>query len=249
MKLKHVLLPIASALTMAAATAAAQVYSTNTVGYVNTLFHPGYNWFGNPFDAANNSLSALIATAPEGTTVSLWNSTLNLYTPTAAFTGGGWSSDFALDPGTGALLDAPSPFTNTFVGTVLNFDGSVWGGPFSEPPPFAGPDGFYLLSSKTPIALSGHVFDPVPETFSVFEAIIGRAPHEGEQVTTLDPLTQIYSTTTFVGGAWDNGDPSLAVGQAAMFNIGAVPEPSVLGLLAIGLGTLGIARSRLGSNT
>jgi hypothetical protein len=79
----------------------------------------------------------------------------------------------------------------------------------------------------------------------VFEAIIGRTPHNGEQVTTLNPLTQTYTTTTFLGGVWNNGDPVLPIGQAAMFNIGPVPEPSALGLLLAGLGVTGIARRRL----
>ena len=113
---------------LAAATAPAQVYNTNIVGYGNTTFQPGYNWFGNPLDAPPNMLSALIPTAPNGTTVSLWSSTLNLFTPTVTFTGGAWSSDLTLSPGTGAALHTPSLFINTFVGTVLDFDGSAWVG-------------------------------------------------------------------------------------------------------------------------
>ncbi len=231
---------------LAAATAPAQVYSSNVVGYVNTPFQPGYNWFGNPLDAPPNMLSALIPTAPNGTTVSFWSSTLNLFTPTVTFTGGAWSSDLTLNPGTGAALHTPSLFTNTFVGTVLSFDGSAWGGgAFSQPPPFAGPNGIYLLSSKAPIALSGHVFNSALSQYSVFESVIGRAPLAGEWVQTLDSLTQVIHQSTFDGSIWVGGDPSLAVGQAAMFNVGPVPEPSALGLLALGLGAFGISRRRL----
>jgi len=67
-----------------------------------------------------------------------------------------------------------------------------------------------------------------------FNDVVGRDPQDGESVTTLDGGTQLYSTTTFNSGAWNNGAPLLAVGQSAFFNIAAVPEPSVLGLLGIG---------------
>jgi hypothetical protein len=143
------------------------------------------------------------------------------------------------------LLHTPSDFINTFTGEVLDFNGSPYDGiQLHEPPPFAGPNGLYLFSSKAPAALSGHVFDPINGPLAVFQAIIGRDPQQGEQVTTLNPLTQIYTTTTFMNGAWNNGDPSLAVGQAAMFNIGPVPEPSGVSLLALGLGMLSLARRR-----
>ena len=233
-------------LALCAFTARAQsnVYSLNIVGYVNAIFQPGNNWFGNPLSnttasGTDNTLSQLFPIAPDGTTVSLWNAMQNQYTPSATFSGGAWSGDLALEPGTGALLNTPSLFTNTFVGTVLDLNGSGWDGLSLHPPqPFSGPNGLYLLSSQCPVAL------PVSGGPSTFEAIIGRAPREGEQVTTLDPLTQTYATTTFVGGAWNNGDPSLAIGQAALFNLGPVPEPSVLGLMAVGLGVLGLHRYR-----
>jgi PEP-CTERM motif len=248
MKVKLQLFPIASAFMMAAATLQAQspVYSLNAVGYTTTAFQPGANWFGNTLDAGDNTLNALMPTAPTGTTVSLWNSTLNQFTPTATFLGTGWSSDPTINPGTGALLQTTTQFNNVFVGTVLDLDGTPWNinDNFSEPPPFTGPAGLYLLNSKTPVLLSGTVFDPSQNEYPVFESIIGRAPLNGEQVTTLDPLTQTYVTTTYDDGAWNNGVPSLAVGQAAMFNLEAVPEPSIWALLAVGLGTLGFVRIR-----
>jgi hypothetical protein len=215
------------------------------IGYVNVAFEPGDNWFGNPLQYTNQ-LDLLIPTAPDGSTVSLWDSTADRFDSTATFDHGTWSTNLTLNPGTGALFHTPSLFTNTFVGIVLNFDGTPYSGSLTEPPPFAGANGIYLFSSKAPVALSGHVFDPVNGKLSVFEAIMGRAPNTGEQVTTLDPLTQTYTTTTFLGGVWNNGDPSLAPGEAAMFNIGPVPEPSVLALSAIGTCGLAIARHRRG---
>ena len=250
-KLAKILSAIGFIAVMTAVPTQAQIYSPNTVGYATVTLQPGLNWIGNPLDLtpSPNLLSAVIPTAPDGTTVSLWNSTLDQYTPSSIFTTGiGWSSDLTLNPGTGVLLDTPSQFNNLFVGTVQDLNGSIWGGgPFSEPSPFAGPSGQYLLSSKAPLALSGNVFNPALGEYSVFQSIIGRDPQTGESVTTLNPLTQTYFTTTWTGTAWNNGDPSLAVGQAAMFNIGLVPEPSALGLLALGLGLFGILRRCLRS--
>jgi PEP-CTERM motif len=211
----------------------------NIVGYVNLTFQPGANWFANPLvnPTPYDSLSALFPTAPNGTTVSLWDPTTSQFTTTSTFNNGAWSLNFNLDPGTGALLDTSSQFANTFTGTVENFDGTIVPGDnsFTQPPAFSGPNGIYFFSSKAPITLSGTTFGP--NTDAVFQSIIGRAPQQGESVTTLNALTQTYTTTTFLNGAWNNGIPTLAIGQAAMFNLGPVPEPSSLALIA--LGTIG----------
>ena len=212
------------------------------MGYVNETFQPGNNWFGNPLDnEANNLLSDIIPSAPLGTTVSLWNSVSDSFGPTATWNGTLWSAQLTLAPGTGALLDTPSPFTNAFVGEVLDLGGSVYtdpGAPLKEPPPFGGPSGRYLFSSKAPLALSGHVFNGTEGEYSVFESIIGRAPEQGDQVTTLNSLTQTTTTSTFSGGAWDV-DPTLGVGQAAFFTL--VPEPSAVALFLVGLVTIRVA--------
>ncbi len=210
--------------------AQSNVYSIHIVGYVNKAFQAGDNLFGNPLESTN-TLSYVIPTAPEGTTVSLWNPPGNAYGPIATFTSGAWDTDFTLNPGMGAKLHTPALFTNTFIGTVLAPDGSYFdGNAINPPPPFSGVDGLYLLSSKFPATLSG------TSTLSVFEYILGRAPHEGEQFTTLDPATQLYHTTIFLSGDWNNGAPRLGVGESAFFNIGpvAVPEPSVASFVLAG---------------
>jgi len=248
MKRNYLPLTLTVALGLSAVSVGAQsgVSSGDVLGYLNQTFQPGANWLENPFSESSPTLSTLIPTAPDGTTVSLWNAGLNQFGPAATFSAGAWTTDLTLSPGTGAQLNAPATFTTTFYGVVLNFDGAPYDGfDVGVPAPFATPAGLYLLGSLFPVSLSGHVFDPAQGQFSVFEAIIGRAPHEGEQVTTLDPLTQTYTTTTFLDGAWNNGDPSLAVGGAALFNLNVVPEPSAVGLLALGLGALSLARRRL----
>ncbi len=223
----------------------------NIVGYVNLTFQTGANWFANPLNAGNDSLSSIMPTAPDGTTVSLWNTAANQFTTTSTFSGGAWSDNFVLDPGTGALLNAPSQFVSTFTGSVENFDGTppgTGGGVdinFTEPPVFSGVNGIYFFGSKAPLALSGNIFqNTAPSSYSVFLSILGRAPHEGEQFTTLNAATQTYTTTTFTGGAWNNGVPTLAIGQAGMFNLGPVPEPSSIVLLLAGVASVFALRRR-----
>jgi hypothetical protein len=212
----------------------------NIVGYVNLTFQTGANWFANPLLSTapgGDSLNTIIPTAPNGTTLSLWNSTANQFTTTSTFDNGAWSANLVLDPGTGALLNAPSQFINTFVGDAENFDGTIatGGGLTGVPQVFSGPNGIYFLSCKGPVALSGN---------DVLQDIIGRGPLNGEQVTTLDAMTQTYSTTTFLNGVWNNGDPTVAVGSAAMINIGPVPEPSSVALMLAGVASVIAVRRR-----
>ena len=216
---------------------------SNIVGYVNRGFLPGDNLFGNPLLSTNQFLSSIMPVAPAGTTISLWDSSARQFTLGSTYNAGGWSLDLSLLPGQGALLHTDMSFTNCFVGSPLAPDGSFWAddSPMDPPPPFSGPDGIYLLSSVCPLNLG------VTNLFPAFEYIVGRAPQEGEQVTALDAATQLYHTTTFSGGAWDNGDPILPVSGAALFNIGpvVVPEPSCLALGACGILLVTISRRRL----
>jgi hypothetical protein len=220
----------------------------NIVGYVNLTFQPGANWFANPLLNTDiggddlDSLSSIMPTAPDGTTISLWNPAANQFATTSTFNNGAWSDNLVLDPGTGALLNAPSQFINTFTGTVENFDGTIANtdNSFGTAPLFSGPDGFYFLACKTSVALSGN---------EVLQDIIGRGPQNGEQVTTLNALTQTYTTTTFLNGAWNNGDPTLAVGSAAMINLGPAPEPSSVALILAGVASVIAVRRRQVSKT
>ena len=217
-------------------------YSTYAVGYVNYQFLPGDNLFGipvQPSDGLDNALvnqvGSLFENPPDGTTLSIWNPAARAYDQTSVYSQvSGWSKNLTLNLGQGALLHTPSAFVNTFVGDVMAPDGTRWAldTPLSAhlPQAYAGPGGLYLLSSKAPLNVLSS-----PD-YPVFTYILGRDPRPGEQVTWLDAATQIYETTTFSGGHWDNGDPTLTIGGAAFFNLGsesalvAIPEPTTVSL-------------------
>jgi hypothetical protein len=164
-----------------------------------------------------------------GTVASLWDPQSRTYTQTSVFTSGAWSVDFTVGLGQGILLNAPTACKALFVGTVCDFDGSPDTLPSPTPPPsFVGQDGIFLLSDKAPCSLGQGGYGPV------FTYVLGRDARIGEQFTWLDATAQTYHTTNYTASGWDNGEPSLAVGQSAFFNIGPVPEPTTLALLAIG---------------
>jgi hypothetical protein len=81
-------------------------------------------------------------------------------------------------------LYTPTGFTNTFVGTVLNHDGSNLSdiSELTPPPVYSGPDGVFLLGDKAPTVDTGA---------DIFLNILGRAPNPGEQVTTWDTVSSV----------------------------------------------------------
>lgn len=219
--------------------ARAQVYSQYVVGYVNRTFVSGNNLFCNPLEANANILSVLFdpAALPVGTTISLWNPSTATFDTTSTNSGNAWTLDLTLNPGTGALLVAPSAFTTTFVGYVDDHAGNPYTGTAIIPPPplFSGPDGIYLLGDKSPIADTGT---------DIFLNILGRLPNIGEQVSTY------AGTSTYLGdGNWDV-IPTLNVGDAAFLNIGGgpniapAPEPATLTLGLLGLTLIPVFRRR-----
>ena len=217
-----------------AAVADCQVYSGNIVGYINQTLYAGDNYIANQLDTGSNTLGNIFdsGTVPEGTTFTEWNPATQQFLPTSTYdTVNGWSINYTLNLTQAGLLDAPSTFVNTFVG-------SVW-------------SGYNVISQTfTPplVTASGSVFLScvIPISDAMFYDVVGRDPLNGESVTTLDAATQTYTTTTFENGVWNNGGPSLNIGRAAFFNLEPalqpVPEPAACSLVGAGLGLLAITR-------
>lgn len=187
----------------------AQTVSGNIVGFINRRFPAGDNLIGNPFDASTNTVRGLLTGSfPNGASFSKWDSATGQYLSSSVFTSGvGWSIDYPFLPGEGALLHLPSPATNIFKGNVV---GSMVGGNISPLPAPTQTNGVYLLSSSFP--LDGRTFDD----------LTGRPPHEGETVLSFSSTSHLYVITTYRSGAWDNGSPTLNIGEAAFFNLGPV---------------------------
>lgn len=200
-----------------------QVVSINAVGYINWTFRQGDQLFGNQLLADRNNLNALLPNnVPAGTTISVWDSQSRSYlAPSVYSPASGWSIDYVLMPGIGALMHAPADFVSTFVGEIVGFDF------FSNSviPPTPPGDGMFLLACRVPL------------TGANFYNVIGRAPQEGDSVTRWDNLTGTYFSTAFRGGDWDNGEPAFKLMEGAFFNLGpaSVPEPSIFALSLTGL--------------
>ncbi len=202
-------------------------YSLNIVGYYNKPLSAGDNLVANQLNSTNNTLIGLFKSdIPDGTTFAQWDPVaLEFRSPSVFHRQTGWSINYSLSLGEGGLLHAPITFTNTFVG-------EVWSG-FEPERPFIPPlvtgEGVFQLSCVVPLGSAR------------FEHVIGRDPQEGEWVTMMNPSAQVWSTTTFRGGGWDNGIPVLSVGESAFFKLGSasisasvIPEPSAGLLCAFG---------------
>jgi hypothetical protein len=108
------------------ATSMAQnVYSLNVVGYYNvTIPAGGFAMVANQLDTTNNTLAALIPTAPDGSAFIKWNGT-SYQTALYDELEPGWlpaeRQNDTLNPGEGAFFKNSSaqPLTLTFVGEVV----------------------------------------------------------------------------------------------------------------------------------
>jgi len=216
-------------LTTASAVFGQNVYSINVVGYYNRNVVAGDNLIANQLgygaggQYSNTLDNVLTYGVADGSTFTEWDPTANAFLPLSVFSAAetNWSINYTFNLGQGGILHSPVATTCMFVGEL---DGSIYNintGEYTWNPGY-GP-GLYLLSCPVPLA---------DETFAT---IVGRDPTDGEWVRILNEATQTYTITTYHDGlGWDNGDPDLAVGQAAWFDLGpvVVPEPSAGLLLA-----------------
>jgi hypothetical protein len=170
-----------------AATAKAQVYSVNAVGYVNTALKPGFNLIANPLDAgADNVVSKLLAGLPEPAAV-------YTYTPGSGFSinvyDGEWANpNQTLVPGQGFFLRVAAASTVTFVGEVKQGSLST---PLSA--------GFNLVASQVPQA-------------GKIQTDLGLVLANNEAVYKFDAQTQQYSIFIY-DDEWLPSEPTLAVGE------------------------------------
>ncbi len=194
------------------------------IGYYNLFILPGDNLVANLLDNGDNTLNSLFSNPyiQDGATFTMWDSAANQFLPTSTYEAASmtWSIDYTFTFGEGAVFHSTSGFTNTFVGSVysgfdINTEVLNWN------PDYAA--GLHLIAN------------PIPRTGALsFQDTVGRGPLDGETVRTLNPYTQTYALTTYhAGSGWDNGTPNLSVGQAAWFDLVAVPEPSGLALAGL----------------
>jgi hypothetical protein len=149
MRTKTLLLTAAVAAAGVASTMA-QVYSVNTVGYVNVVAKGGgLTLLANPLDDGTNTLSTILAALPNKSAVQTWTG--------AGFTGaskvaGVWTPNPAIAVGQGFFVSLPAgaDVTNTFVGTVVPNSGSSVTSSL--------PAGFSLVGTILPV--SGALSDP-----------------------------------------------------------------------------------------
>lgn len=175
------------------ASAIAQVYSVNAVGYVNLTAKAGFNLWNNPLDAgADNTVAKLLPGLPEGSIVYTYdgaNFKLNTWEL------GEWSfPNDLLTPGQGFFLRLPPGAADT----TVTFVGEVMQGTLSTPLVA----GFNLVGSKVPQA-------------GLIQTNLGFTPAEqgGDTVYKFDTATGNYAISTFDLGAWDPAEPTIGVGE------------------------------------
>jgi hypothetical protein len=174
--------------------ASAQVYSVNSVGYVNMNLPAGFSLISNPLDAASNTLSALVPNVPFGTTVFQWNETTSNFDSSIFL--GSWTVDLTMEPGAGAFIQLGAATTLTFVGEVMQ-------GSLSNPIPA----GYSIRSSQVPQegALSSDL--GFPASF-------------GDTVFLFNRTTQGYDSYIFLG-TWQPSEPNVTVGESFFVSKGA----------------------------
>lgn len=175
----------------------AQVYSVNAVGYVNLQIPKGFSMIANPLKASSNTVGALLASAPDGTTI--YKFANGKFSINAKDFGEFGTPAETLNPGEGAFIEAPAAFTVTFVGEVPQ-------GALTQ----SIPKGFSIQASQVP--QSGQL-----DTVLKFPAA------EGDIVYRFNNATGRYASSAFDFGAWDVA-PVPAVGESFFVNKAAATD-------------------------
>jgi len=169
----------------------AQVFSVNAVGYVNVTLLPGFSIIANPLDTGSNTVQNILGTPPDGTTVYRFSNTSGQYAINSILFGNWGTPGDIINPGEGFFISNPgtTPFTNTFVGTVMqgSLSNSV-------------PAGFSILASQVPQA-------------GQLDTVLGFPATDGDTIYQFTPSNQQYVANTFLFGSWSPAAPVINVGE------------------------------------
>lgn len=189
----------------AAATTFAQVYSVNTVGYVNMTLVPGFQLVANPLNntAANgNTVGVLFGTSlPEGSAI--YKFVNGKYDPSNFYNDlDGWTQpNQGLAPGEGTFLKLAGTVnkTVTFVGDVVQNPAA------GQKVTITLNKGYNMVASKVPQA-------------GKLQTDLGYVPMEGDRVYKFTPGVGYENTYSYNDlDGWMQGatakEPSLAVGE------------------------------------
>lgn len=189
---------------MGVASSMAQVYSVNSVGYINVTVPAGkLAMIANQLNSANMTIGGLLANAPDGATVYQYlpNGTFNIATYLGFL--GAWdpTDTIPLAPGGGLFAFNPdaSPWTITFVGEVPQ-------GNLSNPIP----NGLAIRSSIVPQG-------------GGLTSVLQYPAEDGDTCYQYNPANGSYTINTYLGflGSWDPAEPTPAVGESFYIQSGS----------------------------
>jgi hypothetical protein len=195
MRTTKVLLCAAALAAGVVSTKAQNVYSLNVVGYVNYTINPSFNLIANPLSATDNHLGQILKLpgTADGSIVLVWDTTIQDFSATSPTYVGAtqtWIPDMVLNPGQAVFLLSfnPTPFTNTYVGNVLQ-------GAISAPIAPA----FNAISS------------PVPIGGDVSVVLTGFPANDGDIATTYDTTAQDFVNSSSYNGTTHVWVPALNI--------------------------------------
>jgi hypothetical protein len=200
MKLKALLVAGAVCLVSAVNSSAAEVFSANTVGFVNKTIPAGFSMVANPVVAADNSIQTLFTDLPSFSRVYKFDPVAGTYSiftklPTA------WVGDAAgttLMPGEGVFV------YNNGAELTITFTGEVAQGAASN---ITIGQGFSIISSV--VAQGG-----------LLKTDLGFPAANFDRVYKFNNGDSSYSISTYLSGTgtWIGGEPTVDVGEAFFVN-------------------------------
>jgi hypothetical protein len=196
MKLKALLVAGAVCLASAVNSSAAEVFSANTVGFVNKTVPNGFSMIANPVVAADNSIAALFSSAEVGWQVFKFDASAGTYSTFSFF--GAWiggAESVTVMPGEGVFVYNPG------TAKTITFTGEVAQGTASN---ITLGQGFSIASSV--VAQSG-----------LLQTDLGFPAAVGDQVFVFDSGSQTFNTHSFFG-TWISSEPTIGVADAFFVN-------------------------------